>query len=211
MRTPTTRRFALTLALCLFAGTTARADFINWDYSWTPSSSAILADNPGMGRITLSNDGSGSAAGNSYIVATNLKTISSADPSNPATFTNKAYGLTLTITDDASAKTGSVSFSGVFNGTLSSQSALIMNSFTGPQTQSIVLGHNLYTVQIGPFAPPGPPTATISGSISALASVSVSQVPEPSTLVLSGMCLALCGAGWWWKRARACNLALNLA
>jgi hypothetical protein len=75
----------------------------------------------------------------------------------------------------------------------------------------VQLGDHLYTVQIGPFAPPGPPTANIAGSISALANVSVQDVPEPSTLVLSGLCLALCGAGWWWKRARARGLALDLA
>jgi hypothetical protein len=64
-------------------------------------------------------------------------------------------------------------------------------------------------VQVGPFAPPGPPTANIAGSISALANVSVKDVPEPSTFVLSGLCLSLCGAGWWWRRAR--GLALDLA
>jgi LPXTG-motif cell wall-anchored protein len=56
-------------------------------------------------------------------------------------------------------------------------------------------------VQIGPFAPPGPPTANLSGSISAY--VTVKEVPEPSTLALAGLCLALGGAGWWWKRTRA--------
>jgi hypothetical protein len=209
-RKPNTRLFAAALVLCLLAGARARADFINWDYSWNPSSSAVLADNPTMGRITLSS-ASGEAVGNSYIVATNIKTVSTADPSTPATFTNAAYGLGLTILDDASGKTGTLSYNGMFNGTLSDKSAIISNTFTGPQTQSVQLGNHLYTVQIGPFAPPGPPTATISGSISALANVSVKDVPEPSTLVLSGLCLSLCGAGWWWRRARDHSLALALA
>ena len=208
MRKPNTRLFAAALVLCLLAGARARADFINWDYSWNPSSSAILADNPTLGRITLSS-ASGEAVGNSYIVATNLRTLSSADPSSPATFTNVAYGLGLTILDEASGQTGTLNFSGTFDGTLSSKSAIISNAFTGPTTQSVQLGDHLYTVQIGPFAPPGPPTATIAGSISALANVAVKDVPEPSTLLLSGLCLSLCGAGWWWRRAR--SLALELA
>src|SRR5262249_40002933 len=160
------------LVLCLLAGARARADFINWDYSWNPSSSAILADNPTMGRITMSS-ATGEAIGNSFIVATNLRTVSSADPSNPATFTNAAYGLGLTILDDATGQTGTINYSGTFNGTLSSKSALISNTFTGPTTQSVQIGNHLYTVQIGPFGPPGPPTATNAGTISALATVSV--------------------------------------
>jgi hypothetical protein len=211
MRISAKHLFATALALCLFTGARARADFVNWSYNWTPSSSAIFADNPSMGRINLSNEPGGTAVGDSFIVATNIKTASTADPATPATFTNAAYGLTLTIVDGASGKTGNLSFNGVFNGTLSSQNAIIMNGFTGPTTQSVQLGNHLYTVQIGPFAPPGPPSANIAGSISALANVTVKDVPEPSTLMLSGLCLSLFGAGWWWKRARGRSLALDLA
>ena len=211
MRHPTRRLFAaaIAIALCLLAGAQARADFVSWEYNWTPSATKILADNPTTGSILLSNEPGGSAVNNTYIVATNIKTASTADPSNLATFTNKAYSLALTILDDASGKSGTLTFAGAFNGTVSSKSAIIMNTFTGPQTRSVQLGNHLYTVQVGPFAPPGPPTANIAGSISALANVSVKDVPEPSTFVLSGLCLSLCGAGWWWKRAR--GLALDLA
>ncbi len=211
MRISAKRLFAAALALCAFTGARARADFVSWSYNWTPSSTAIYADNPTMGKIALSNEPGGTAIGDTYVVATNLKTASTADPSTPATFTNASYGLTMTIVDNASGKTGNVSFNGAFNGTLSSQNAIITNSFVGPTTQSVQLGDHLYTVTIGPFAPPGPPSANIAGSISALANVTVQQVPEPSTLVLSGLCLSVFGAGWWWRRARGRSLALDLA
>jgi hypothetical protein len=174
----------------------------------------IYADNPTQGAIQFSNEPGAWGVGNSFIVATNIKTISNANPSNLAFFTNKPYGLTLNILDDASAKVGTMTFTGVLAGGISSKSAIIFNSFTGPQTQSLQLGNHLYTVQIGPFASPGPPTSNPSGGISALVNVSTRDMgvpnappgmntPEPSTLVLSGLCLALFGAGWWWKRTRA--------
>src|ERR1700757_4235137 len=106
MRHSTGRLYAAAVALCLLAGARARADFISWEYNWTPSAAKILADNPSRGSILLSNEPAGPAANNRGIVATNIRTLSTADPSNPATFTNKSYSLALTILDDASGKSG---------------------------------------------------------------------------------------------------------
>jgi len=226
MKYPAKRLYAAAIALCLFAGGSVRADTIYWAYNWTPSATQINATDPGevspgtpaKSYLALSSDSSSPiTAGSSFIVATNVQTVSNADPSSPATFKNAAYSLTLKILD-ASAfaqgnpnPTGSLTFGGQFNGVLSSKSAIIMNDFTRSTTQSVTIGDHTYTVKIGPFAPPGPPTATNPGSISALAEVTVSDAPEPSTLALSGMCLSLFGAGWWWKRGRNRNVALTLA
>jgi hypothetical protein len=204
------RLYAAALALCLFGGAVARADFVGWSYNWTPSSTEVFASDPAMGKITLSNEPGSSTVGDSFVVASNLKTVSSADPKTPAQFKDAFYSLTLTITDEASNLTDSMVFTGKFDGAISAKSAIVMNTFTGPEVQSKVIGGNLYTVKIGPFAPPGPPTATNSGSISALASITVTEAPEPSTLALAGVCLSVVGAGWWYRRGRR-PVAMNLA
>jgi hypothetical protein len=207
MRPFAVRTCATALAVCLFAGARARADFVDWSYNWTPSATDIFATK-GDGKITFSNEPAGSANGYSYIVATNLKTASGAGASTPATFTNVPYSLTLSITDGPSGKSDSMTFSGMLNGTLSQKSAIILNSFTGDVIQSKTIGDHVYTVNIGSFASPGPPTSKNLGSISALVGVNPREVPEPSTLALSGLCLSLFGAGWWWRTQRR-RLALG--
>jgi hypothetical protein len=132
------------------------------------------------------------AAGSSDIVATDLQTVSSADDDHPDRFTAQSYQLKLTLTDLASHAAGSLTFAGVFDGTISKLTSDISNTFTGPTTQTLTLGGNTYTVTIGAYTPPAPPNADNLGAIGAHAEVSVrpAQSPEPSTLVLAGLALA---------------------
>jgi hypothetical protein len=99
----------------------ARADLIAWSYNWSPATPAMFADRPGAGKVTLSNEPA--AAGNSDMVASNLKAFSSADPLAPATLTHQSYGLTLTLTDTTSGASGSLTFTGELNGGLSAASS----------------------------------------------------------------------------------------
>jgi len=184
----------------LFFGTaSARAELIQWNYSWSSSPTQVYANGPGSGYISLTgSNGLKSAAGSSYLVATNLQAHSTASVANPDVFTNTTYTLNLYLQDQASGQSGTLTFTGEFNGTLTAESSNIANTFVGATTQSLTLGNHLYTVTIGPFDPPGPTGAVNSGSISARAEVTVStifQLPEPS----SGM-LAFLGA--------SCGLAL---
>src|SRR5579883_2612732 len=93
-------RAAAALVLVLTLAPAARADWIAWTYSWSSSPSTILADDPTTGgKITLSTQPTQSAVGDSDIVATNIRTYSTAAPPTPDKFTNKPYSLTLTLTD----------------------------------------------------------------------------------------------------------------
>jgi hypothetical protein len=203
--------FAAGLALALAAPIQARADFVPWSYNWTPSSLALPADVPGTGGLSLTNEPTKNADGTSDVVVTNIRGFSSASRSSPDHFTHAAYTFTLVLTDLASGKSTHMSFTGFFSGTLSATSSNIANTFTGLTTETAKLGANTYVVTLGNYSPPGPPTASNAGSISAHVSVNeiqppppiiTGQAPEPSTLLLTFMGLAGLGATTWrrWRR-----------
>jgi hypothetical protein len=198
-----------TIGLCQ-----ARADFVAWSYNFTPSALALAADVPGTGGISLTGEPTKKADGTSDVVVTNIRAFSSAPRNNPDRFTHAAYTFTLVLTDLASSKSAIMKFNGFFSGKISATSANLGNTFTPPLTQTVKLGGHVYAVNLVNYAPPGPPTASNAGSISA--HVAVDQVssggggggpppnaPEPSTLLLS--CLGLSGLGLarWrkWRQA----------
>jgi hypothetical protein len=193
-------------ALLLLACTPAQANLIHWSYSWSRNPAEVPADAPGTGFISLTDESElRPAAGDSDIVATNLRTHSTAPKTDPDTFTAKVYSLSLFLQDDASGQSTTLAFAGQFDGTLSANSANIMNTFLGETTQSVVLGNTRFTVTIGPFASPGPPDATNEGSIGAHAQVQVEQVmetPEPGTLALSSLGGVFLAWAAWRRRRR---------
>lgn len=174
----------------LLAPLTCRADLIPWMYNWSRSPSVINADAPGTGYITLTDETLKSAVGDSDVVATNLRTYSTATAGSPDVFTAKAYSLSLYLYDSASGQGGTLTFTGQLDGKLTALSSNLKNTFTGMTTQSIILGTNKYTATIGPYSPPGIPGSSNSGSISAHATITVESVvdtPEPGSLILSGI------------------------
>jgi hypothetical protein len=179
----------------------ARADFIGWSYSWTRSPSVVNADGNSTGKIFLTPI-SGSAVGTSDIGAVSITTFSSASATNPDTFTNKGYSLTVNLTDSASHAMGSLTFMGTLNGTVSAASTNLTTTFGSPLVQSIVLGKDLYTVSLN--LPPG--ASSTLGGIGAHVVVGPAQVkntPEPASLVLAGMGVPVVTVGVWWRRRRA--------
>ena len=201
--------FTSAVALLISMGGSLRADFISWTYSWQRDPISVAADSPGTGGVSLTSEAlPKNAVGSSDIVATNLRIFSSASADAPDQLvTGGAYTLSLTLTDDASGTAGTLTFTGKLSGTFSSNNSLITNVFNSPTVQSLTLGGNTYTVTIGPYSPPGPPTASNAGSIAAHVDVvagdtiGVQDVPEPSTMLLAGLGgLSFLGAAWRKRR-----------
>ncbi len=206
------RLFALAVAVCLSTGSLARADYIA-EFNFTPDKTTLYSTNdPTLGKITLSNESPAKAEGNTTLIATNITTWASPTTDiakNPAVFQNVGFTLTLYVTDFASGKSNQMYFSGQFNGTLSQGSAQLVETPTSPVTQTQTIGNHTYTVTVGPYVPPGNPTSGTVGSLGAVATITVSSVPEPSAFVLAVLGLVTVGGGWWYHRRRA--LAVHLA
>ena len=128
------RRVAFAVALLIVALNTRRgeADLIPWSYAWNAHPVVIDADplGPGSrptggitltpGAISITGGTPGVALGNANIVAVNLTafTFSPSPDGKPYHFTNSPYHLGVTLTDVASNASGTLTFAGVFNGTL---------------------------------------------------------------------------------------------
>src|SRR5262249_34046278 len=126
---------------------------------------------------------------------------------NPDRYTNKAYTLSMTLTDDASGAFGTLNFGGKINGTVTMTNTALTNDFTDPLTGELILGGNKYVATVGPVTPPGPPGAETFGAVGVHVEVSkfttdgpppAPQAPEPSTLLLA--VLGCVGAGAAWRR-----------
>jgi hypothetical protein len=197
---------ALALLLLFGAGVQASPippDQIAWTYNWSPGAPAVLADgNPSAG-VTFTNEPTKAAVGSSDIVASNLRVFSSATAAAPDMLTgsNGNYVLTLQLSanDNGTPFNASLTFSGTLAGSLSAENANVANMFTDAGPKVADLGTFRFTVSLMAYTPPGPPDQSNAGSISAHVTVENivptdgGTVPEPSTIVLSGMGLTFLG------------------
>jgi hypothetical protein len=185
------------LAALLLTACGARGDQIGYEYNFvTPA--AVTGDPGNLGAISFATMASGHvSSANATLTAATLAAATSAPASAPDTYHGQTYDLTLQLTDDASGKSGALTFAGKLFGTLSAQSANISTSFDNPG-KSLVLGNDRYTVTLGPFN--SSPNPTIVGTLMAAIQVDAlaptvtpaAQSPEPPALVLAGV--GLCAA-----------------
>jgi len=189
------------LLVALVVCQSARADLIPWDYSWARSPVNIQSDAPGTGTIHLSDEGWQRVVGDNRIVATNLTTHSTASASAPDVFTAKGYTLTLSLKDFTTKKVGTLTFTGVIDGTLSSESSDLENTFTGITTKTLTRGASRWTVTMTSYVAPGKPGVGNVGSIGARATITseaiIQEIPEPGSLALAAL-----GVGAIWLRLR---------
>ena len=197
--------FLPVLAALLGAGAQARADNINWHYNWTPNTLAVFSDNGG-GSITLSNPDTAPATNSSYTVATNLRVLSSSDADHVEVLKQHgAITLTLTITDDASKKTGVFVFTGKLGGWFSAGQSNVTWTNSGKTVESLTIGKHTYTVSFYSYSPPSPTQANNKGSITYRvdvggASTGGGQNPEPASLVLALLGASFVGGSVWRRR-----------
>jgi hypothetical protein len=196
--------FAIPLLIVALDPRRGEAGLIPWSYQWSAQPTVVDADPLGPnhmpaggitltpGAITITGGDPGVAWGNADIVAVKLTafTFSPRPDGKPYSFTNAPYRLGVTLTDVDSNRSGTLYFSGVFDGSLTDQTVNLHNYFTSARQQSLVLGHHRYMVSLTTYTPPGPPVEGNAGSISASVSVQPVSAPEPATLVLAGIGVA---------------------
>jgi hypothetical protein len=187
----------------------ALAGPIDYTYQWEPNPAKIQSDpfyppkgpvpppHAGEGTIHFQDPGKVPATDSTYINE-HVWVTSKAPWNYPAHFTNDKYSLSLTIIDGPSGKSGTVTFSGVLNGAAWSGGSNIKSTPLGPP-QTLTLGNDVYTITINYFAPPGPPGRKNGGDVNASIDVQAAA-PEPATLGLAGLGLALTGVVAWRKR-----------
>jgi len=199
------------VAALLLAGSSARADFVQWRYNWTPSTLKVVSDTATTTFVSLTNEplnlpAGRQVSGDSDIQMTNVKTTSDAPRAAPDVFTASAPVLfNLHLTDVASGAFADLKFNIKFGGDVSSVSSHLRvdPASLGTQYTNITLGNNVYDVTNVSYTPPGPPGSDNSGSIAvsvAVRPLDIQKAPEPSTMVLSVVSLSFLGLSSWRKR-----------
>jgi hypothetical protein len=188
----------VTVPALLFAGASARADFIPWSYSFSVNPNPVTSNDgsaavnfaPTSGNFTGSNDG---------FLAASL----TGSGSTTAAFSSRGYTFTMHLTDVVSNTSANLSWTGAFSG---NSMFNLTNKIPSPN-HTVTLGQHEYTVTLGAFSPP------VSGRVGSfqaqviattpIGGGPVNQVPEPTSLLLAGLGLSGLGVRAWWRKRRA--------
>jgi hypothetical protein len=182
------------ILLALVCPSFVQADPIGFSYDFlTPNS--VTGDQGNLGVVAFSTTAGGQATAGATLTAASLTAVTSANSSNPDTFSGEGYTLSLQLTDSSSGKSGTLTFNGQLFGSLTASAANITTSFS-PTSKQILLGDDLYTVSVGPLVPPTVSNPTVVGTLYAtVAAQSEGQIivsvpepsPEPTSLMLAAL------------------------
>jgi hypothetical protein len=211
MKCLSARLLTVLTALLAVTASHARADYLNWSYTSSPSVPGVsVGTGTSSASVALTDytnqPGALSIPVVAYFTATNSST--------PVNFSGSTYSLALTITDNTTHDHGTLTFSGTISGGLSASHSTLANTFSASSPASLTLDGHTYTVSI-------PTTNLLSPQTSQaniFATVSVQDVtnnpppvnnpppgggthgtPEPASLVLAGLGFSLLGTGRWWS------------
>jgi hypothetical protein len=202
------RLAAVSLACLLLPAGLARADLINWSFSWSPGAQTLHATS-GTGTVKLSTVNGSIQSQSGDLTGLAAATVTFSPGNSLSHFSSVPFNLGLTLTDSASTHSGNLSFSGAVNGDLS-KSATPGVTLNSPAGGSLTLGGNVYTVALEYVPVPAPPgfVGVAPGFLFAqVTATSPQTVPEPTSLVLAGLGLPVVGLAAWRKRRRAAPAA----
>jgi hypothetical protein len=167
-----------------------------FDYTTLFAPGPITTNQPGSQINIFNASGSNvfADANGTDIVLANFTTTSNALASNPA-LVNSDYTISVLLAKSAfpgAQSSSPLEFHGHLGGSFSSENANVTNSFNGSGPQTIDLGPDtngvdqVFTIQLGSYVAPGPPSQTLRGAITAHIfgpnSPQVADTPEPGTL-----------------------------
>jgi hypothetical protein len=196
MKSLSARLLTVAMGVLALAASPARADYMNWEYS-TAATPPVVASGTGTIQMTGITNGTSAAS----IALLGLQNSSSATAGSPDVY-NAPYSLALTITDNATNDSRTLTLSGLLKGDLTATTSTVTNTLSG--VNSVSFDGHTYTVTIPPLTltHPGAPQQTLNATISVTNATGGPTVPEPASLVLSAMGFSFLGLGRWCKRQR---------
>jgi MYXO-CTERM domain-containing protein len=211
------RLLPLLAALVLLGGSQARAEFVDYSFSWSSEPTPPIISSPDKSSsVSLALGQSGTAhvmlGDPNTVPAATISTTSTAGtgtPPTPSDHFDTSYSLTFHLTDTASGKSDALTFAGSLKGDLSSNSSSLSSTFQDP-VQQLTLDNHRYTVTLKPalLSLPAPGSTTLAALNVDVKVDNVDQVapaPEPSSLALAAAALSLFGLAAR-RRRRAARL-----
>ena len=185
------RRNALVLMMVLVLSTTnsARAEYLDWSFSWSMVPPSITSKTGLAGVVGSTGFGVGTTDPIEAVTLSTFATSSSTAPED-VNIDPSDYDLTVTLQDTGNPALlpQTLTFKGTMSGVVSSTEVSLVNAFAS-SFQSIAIGEYLYKVTLTNFKSPSleTPTGSITAQIVVEKGGPVTKTPEPSSFLLAAL------------------------